>query len=111
MVSCRGPARVPRPATSSVVESHSPFEITLHNARVIRDGLMRAVIALLQMGAQRGGAACADVPECSPLMGRERMAPSLEKLLFVLAKDIGDFQPMCGHCCCGSSFIERMGFS
>jgi Transposase zinc-binding domain len=33
MVSCRGPARVQRPATSSVVESHSPFEITLHNTR------------------------------------------------------------------------------
>jgi len=32
MVSCRGPARVQRPATSSVVESHSPFEITLHKA-------------------------------------------------------------------------------
>ena len=60
---------------------------------------MRAVIALLRMGAQRGGAACADVPECSQLMGRECMAPSLEELLFVLAKDIGDFEPMSTHLC------------
>ena len=74
-------------------------------ARVVRDGLMRAVIALLQMSAKRGGAACADISECSSLLGRKCMAPSLEKLLFVLAKDIGDFQPMAGHCCWGSSFI------
>jgi hypothetical protein len=52
---------------------------------------MRTVIALLHMSPQRGGAACADVTECSQLMGRECMAPSLEELLFVLAKDIGDF--------------------
>ena len=57
---------------------------------------MRAMITLLQMSAQRGGAACADVPEGSPLMGRERIAPSLEELLFVLAKDIGDFEPNVG---------------
>jgi hypothetical protein len=66
---------------------------------------MRAVIALLQMSAKRGGAACADVPEGSQLMGRERVTPSLEELLFVLAKDIGDFQPMSAHCGCGPSFI------
>src|SRR5437868_2572290 len=80
-------------------------------ARVVRDGLMRAVIALLQMSAQHGGAACADVPECPQLLGRDRMAPSLEELLFVLAKDIGDFEPMPGHSCWGSSFEERMGFN
>jgi hypothetical protein len=74
-------------------------------ARVIRDGLMRAVIALLHVSAKRGGAACADVTEYSPLMGRECVAPSLEEFLFVLAKDIGDFQPMLDHCCRGSSFV------
>jgi hypothetical protein len=74
------------------------------SARVVRDGLMRTVIALLQMSAKRGGAACADVTECSQLVGRECMARSLEELLFMLAKDIGDFQPMSGHGCCGSSF-------
>src|SRR5881394_1424460 len=31
-------------------------------ARVVCDGLMRAVITLLQMSAQHSGAACADVP-------------------------------------------------
>jgi hypothetical protein len=72
---------------------------------------MRAVIALLQMSAKRGGAACADVSECPQLLGRKRMVPSLKELLFVLAKDIGDFQPMIAHCCWGSSFVSRMGFS
>jgi hypothetical protein len=80
-------------------------------AGVVSDGLMRAMIALLQMSAQHCGAARADVPEGSQLMGRERVAPSLEELLFVLAKDIGDFQPMFGHGCCGSPFIWWMGFS
>ena len=61
------------------------------STRVVRDGLMRAVITLLHVSAQRGGAACADVSEGSQLMGRERVTPSLEELLFVLAKDIGDF--------------------
>ena len=79
-------------------------------AGVVCDGLMRAVIALLQMSAKRGGAACADVSECPQLLGRKHMAPSLKELLFVLAKDIGDFKPMIGHCCCGSFFLERMGF-
>src|SRR5579863_617528 len=44
-------------------------------------------------------------------MGRECRAPSLEELLFVLAKEIGDFQLMLGHCCWGSSFVELMGLS
>jgi hypothetical protein len=52
------------------------------------------VITLLEARAERGGAACTDVPECLALVGRECSAPPLEELLFVLAKDIGDFQPM-----------------
>jgi hypothetical protein len=49
------------------------------------------------MSAQSGGAACADVTECSKLLGREGVTPVLEKFLLVLAKDIGDFQSRLAH--------------
>ena len=60
MVSCRppnpfekaNPARMPRP--------NSPFEITPHKARVIRDGAMAAAGALIQMATHGGGAAPLD---------------------------------------------------
>ena len=55
------------------------------------------------MRAEGSGAARADVTECSKLMGGEDMPPLLEELLFVLAKDIGDFQPMFDHSCWPSS--------
>jgi hypothetical protein len=73
-------------------------------ARVVGDDLTGAAIALFYMSAKGGGAACADVTECSKLMCGEGMTPSLEEFLFVLAKDIGDFQPMLGHPCLPSSF-------
>jgi hypothetical protein len=38
-------------------------------ARVVRDDLFRAAIALLDVSAEGGGAACADVPECPELRG------------------------------------------
>jgi hypothetical protein len=53
----------------------------------------RASVALLQMRVKSGGSACAGVSECSALMGIQDMPPVPEKLLFVLTKDIGDFQP------------------
>jgi hypothetical protein len=55
------------------------------------------------VSAQGGSAACADVTEYSKLMRRESMTPSFEEFLFVLAKDIGDFQPMLAHLCLWSS--------
>jgi hypothetical protein len=68
-----------------------------------------AVITLFDVGAERGGLACADVSENSKLMVGNNVAPSFEKSLFVLAKDIGDFKPMFYHFCRPSS--ERtMGF-
>jgi hypothetical protein len=44
------------------------------------------------------GSARADVSECSALLGMEHMPPLPEEFLFVLAKDIGDFQPMLARC-------------
>ncbi len=55
------------------------------------------MIALFDVGAQRGGLACADVSESSKVMAGSNVAPSLEKFLFVLTKDIGDFEPMFYH--------------
>jgi hypothetical protein len=53
----------------------------------------------LDVSAEGSGAACADVTECSKLLRGDGVAPSLEEFLFVLAKDIGDFQPMFAHLC------------
>jgi hypothetical protein len=66
-------------------------------ARVVSDDLLGAGIALFDMSAEGGGAACADVPECSKLLGRESVTPSLEEFLFVLTKDIGDFESLFAH--------------
>jgi hypothetical protein len=52
---------------------------------------MAAVVALFDLRAQCGGAARADVPEYSQLLGRQCVPPLVEKLLSVLTKDIGDF--------------------
>ena len=48
------------------------------------------------MAAEGSGAACADVTECPQLRSGET-ALLAEELLFVLAKDIGDFEPMPAH--------------
>jgi hypothetical protein len=68
------------------------------------------VVALLEVRAESGGAAGADVSEGSALRGVEHVPPSPEELLFVLAKDIGDFEPMFSHRCRPSSFEWSMGF-
>jgi hypothetical protein len=80
-------------------------------ARVERDRLMGAVVALLHVSAESGSSACADVTECSELMGGKGAAPSLEEFQFVLAKDIGDFEPVFGHRCRPSSLDRSMGLS
>jgi hypothetical protein len=49
MVSCRGPA--------SVVESHSPFEITLHNAGVVCVPFVAALVTPFEVSAERGSPA------------------------------------------------------
>jgi hypothetical protein len=59
--------------------------------------LMGAVIALLQMSAEGGGSACADVAESLELLAREHVAPAVEEFLSVAAEDIGDFQSLLVH--------------
>jgi hypothetical protein len=72
---------------------------------------MGTLVALFQVRAKSRGAARADVSECSALRGMEHMPPLPEEFLFVLAKDIGDFQPMLAHRCRPSSFEWWMGLS
>src|SRR5215470_6202377 len=70
---------------------------TARAAGVIGDGLLQTGVALLDMGAESGCAACADVTEYTALLAGQRMSPLGHELLFVLAKDIGDFEPMLAH--------------
>jgi hypothetical protein len=62
--------------------------------------LVRAVVALYKASAERGGSTGADVPEYFALLSGQSMSPSGKELLFVLAKDIGHFQPMTRHESC-----------
>ena len=66
-------------------------------ARSVCNLLMCAMVTLLHLSAKRGGTACAEVSECLALLRRQYVSPAIQKLLTVLAEDIGDFQPMFGH--------------
>ena len=72
---------------------------------------MRTLVALFQVRAKSRGSARADVSEGPALPGIEHMPPLPEEFLFVLAKDIGDFEPMLAHRCRPSSFEWWMGLS
>jgi hypothetical protein len=63
-------------------------------ARSVCNLLMRAMITLLHLDAERGGTARADVSECLALLWRQYVSPAIQELLTVLAEDIGDFQPV-----------------
>ena len=73
--------------------------------------LVGTMITLLEACAQSGGLACADVPERLALVGRERIAPPRQELLFVLTKDLGDFQPRLHQRWWPSSWDLSMGLS
>jgi len=70
---------------------------TARTTRVIGDDLLLAGIALLEVSAESGRAACADVAEYTALLGGQFTSPPSHELLFVLTKDIGDFEPMLCH--------------
>jgi hypothetical protein len=68
-----------------------------------------AVVALIQMGAERGGATRAEVAERLQLAVGQSRPPVLEKLLLVLTKDIGDGGPMRAHRCRALSSDRSIG--
>jgi hypothetical protein len=57
------------------------------------------MVALPDVCAEGGGAACGDVAEGLELPARENVAPVLEEFLSMLSEDIGDFQPIRVHRC------------
>ena len=66
-------------------------------AGVVSDGAMRAMVAFLDVAAQSGSAAGADVTESFPLLWGDGVSPLLQELLSMFAKDIGHFEPMFSH--------------
>ena len=101
MVSCRRSIVLGKLNWGYFTARHSPLEKTPHKARVIGDDLMSARIALLHilhMAAERGGAAVADCFESLSLMRPDYVTPFREELFFVGAEDIGHFEPMLHHC-------------
>jgi len=58
---------------------------------------MAAPITLFEVTAERRGAARADVTKSFMLLWRDRVSPLRQKLLLMLANDIGYFEPMFGH--------------
>src|SRR5690242_2796873 len=51
------------------------------SARSVCNLLMAAKIALLDLGTERGGTACADVSECLTLLWRQHVSPAIQKFL------------------------------
>ena len=58
---------------------------------------MRAMVAFLDVAAQGGSAADADVTESFPLLWGDGVSPLLQELPSMFAKDIGHFEPMFFH--------------
>src|SRR5580704_5954931 len=56
-----------------------------------------APVALIEMTAQDGCPAVADIPERFPLLAREHGVPASQEIVLMSAEDIGQFQPMRFH--------------
>jgi hypothetical protein len=90
---------------------HSPLENTPHKAGVIGDYLVRAMIALLNVAAQRNSPANTDVAEGFPLLWGDGVSPALQKLLSMLTEDIGHLEPMLVHLLLPSPSVVRISRS
>ena len=63
MVSRRPPNTLEKANSASIPRPNSPLENTPHKAGIVGDDAMRAMVALLDVAAQSGSAAGADVTE------------------------------------------------
>ena len=74
-------------------------------ARVVRDGSMSAVRALIAMSAQRGGAAACDGQQHLFVLPVDPLATALNKGLSCTANDVGHLQrrPVHAFCVCSPS--------
>ena len=68
---------------------------------------MRTMVAFLDMTAQGGSAADADVTESFPLLWGDGVSPLLQEFLSMFAKDIGHFEPMFSHRSGGTVLAAR----
>src|SRR4051794_20409176 len=73
-------------------------------ARGVGDLPMPALVALLDMTAQRGGPTGRDVAQGTALLRREPIAAEVEEGVAMVPEDIGHFEPRSRHGCGPSSF-------
>ncbi len=66
-------------------------------ARVVRDALMAAIAATLDVTAERGGAAAFDRDHGAPPRGRQRRAVLVTESRAEVAEHVRHFQPLAGH--------------
>ena len=66
-------------------------------ARVVRDALMAAIAAPLDVTAERGGAATLDRDHGAPPRGGQRRAMLITESRAEVAEHIRHFQPLAGH--------------
>ncbi len=79
------------------------------SARVVRDGRMSAVRALITMSTQRGGAAACDGQQHLFVLAVDPPATALNEGLSCTANDVGHLQRRPVHALCVGSPSPRMG--
>ena len=92
MVSRRPPNPVEKANPASIPRPNSPLENTPHKAGVVGVAFVAALVALLEMAAERRGAAAFDGTQHTLLPHGQRFGMRSAKLVAMGAHNIGDFQ-------------------
>jgi len=108
MVSRSRPSPVEKANPASVPGPNSPLENTPHKAGIVGHHLVGATITLLDMSAQSGRTAGADVAESFPLLWGDGVPPSFKKSLSKFTEDIGYFESMFSHLLLPSPSVVRI---
>jgi len=109
MVSCRPSNPVRKACLAQIPARYSPLETTSHKARVVRDGSMSAVRALIAMSTQRSGAAARDRKQHFFVLSVDPLATALNEGLPGTANNVGHLQRRPVHALCVGSPSPRMG--
>ena len=80
------------PLLHASLQSDSPIQITLHNARVVRDGLMTAAQAGIAMTTQRCGAATQYGPKRFELLKAKAGSIPIQEAIAVRTKNVGHLE-------------------
>ncbi len=89
MVSCRRPIVFETFICSYFTTRNSPLEKTPHKARVVRDDRVTAMRTVIEMTAQRGGAAAPDSAQHLQMLIAEPGAVLFYETITVRAKYVG----------------------